>query len=363
MSSPHRFVVRRQVWTPPDAAGIRRLLPEKWERVAECRTADDAYAKCAALTADARRTLNPFHLGGPALFYQTSLPAFALHDFLLDADVTPPANSLSSSPTYPFWWVKNNRTFTPEQRDRVWAACDKLILFDVIEEDDREAAHVVVEYELARLPWYDELQSLMLDGGIVRSVHRSKRVANRAARILQELRREEAAEADLDDPEHVNVVGVSSVPLTGGLPSGVCHLVTRPGWAEGGEIEGQAVRKPLVALANPTSTADHRSTLIRRARRGVNPFRTQFRNQISGRALGEEWEDNNPELPNGLSFDDALEAVRKLPTPIPAPSDDTAEAWAAWYDRVVQWSPEYVDVIWGTFADFRLFEVIEVPLG
>lgn len=103
MSSPHRFVVRRQVWTPPDAAGIRRLLPEKWERVAECRTVDEAYAKCAALIADARRTLNPFHLGGPALFYQTSLPAFALHDFLLDADVTPPANSLSSSPTYPFW--------------------------------------------------------------------------------------------------------------------------------------------------------------------------------------------------------------------------------------------------------------------
>jgi hypothetical protein len=48
---------------------------------------------------------------------------------------------------------------------------------------------------------------------------------------------------------------------------------------------------------------------------------------------------------------------------LPAPPDDAAEAWAAWYDRVVQWSPEYVDVIWGTFADFRLFEVVEVPLG
>ena len=41
----------------------------------------------------------------------------------------------------------------------------------------------------------------------------------------------------------------------------------------------------------------------------------------------------------------------------------SAASRPAWYDRVVQWSPEYVDVIWGTFADFRLFEVIEVPLG
>jgi hypothetical protein len=87
MSSPHRFVVRQQVWTPPDAADIRRLLPEKWDRVAEFRTEDDAQRKYADLLADSRRTLNPFHLCGPCLFYQTSLPPHALHDFLLDGGI------------------------------------------------------------------------------------------------------------------------------------------------------------------------------------------------------------------------------------------------------------------------------------
>ena len=65
------------------------------------------------------------------------------------------------------------------------------------------------------------------------------------------------------------------------------------------------------------------------------------------------------ELPNGLTIEDALSAVRRLDTTPPPPESD--ELLADWYDQVVRWSPEFIDVIWGTFADFRLFEVVEVP--
>ena len=112
MSSPHRFVVRRQVYTPPDAAGVRRLLPEKHERVATFPKAEAAFADCAKRLAEVRRTTNPFQLGGSCLFYQTNLPAFAFHDYLLDHGLTPPPTSLTANPNYVFWWVKNSRTFT-----------------------------------------------------------------------------------------------------------------------------------------------------------------------------------------------------------------------------------------------------------
>lgn len=376
MSSPHRFVVRRQAWTPPDAAGIRRRLPEKWERVAECRTADDAYAKCATLTADARRTLNPFHLGGPALFYQTSLPAFALHDFLLDADVPPPANSLSSSPTYPFWWVKGSRTFTPEQRDRVWAACDKLTLFDVIEEDDREAAHVVVEETV--VPWPEaEMRDwrFSTDGGVIRSAYRTIRQANRVTKELEdEIRGGISPDVYSEDDPLLRFVGTVGVPLSGQNHLGTVHLAVRQSYAE--DIGGYrtaweradefnaGLRMPLLAFGSSPEASNHLDALNRRARGTVNPFALVWiGRQVNANRLFDERELPFRDLPNGLSFDDAVEAVRKLPTPVPAPPDDTAEVWAAWYDRVVQWSPEYVDVIWGTFADFRLFEAIEVPLG
>ncbi len=381
MSSPHRFVVRRQVWTPPDAAGIRRLLPEKWERVAECRTADEAYAKCAALTADARRTLNPFHLGGPALFYQTSLPAFALHDFLLDADITPPANSLSSNPAYPFWWMKGSRTFAPEQRDRVWAACDKLTLFDVIEEDDREAAHVVVEKV-----WRDDSLGFEQEAneyGWPVTACRRVRDAKHESRRREELRR--VGEGDLDSNcyEATDEVGrvpyyfhVQTVPLVG--ESGGCHVVVRQGFDHaGGYILGGperifqwnlGARVPLVAFADQAAAADHLRHLVQRARRSVNPFAVAWRDShgymFEQHPLFEDWDESRHGLPNGLTIDDAVDAVRKLDLALPAPETlFTTSDWVAWYDRVVQWSPEYVDVIWGTFADFRLFEVIEVPLG
>ncbi len=392
MSSPVRYVVRRQEYTPPTAAGVRRVLPEKWTAVATFAKPADAQAECAKQLTQARRTLNPFQLGGPNLFYQTSLPAYALHDYLLDHGLTPPPTATSSNPNYVFWWVKNNRTFTDDERVVVWQACDKLKPFEVVEEDDRNAAWLVVENE-----WLEQRRpSDTIDRGEeayyrvqvaerfqIRQAHRTRREAERAkTRLADELRAESQDDGllyfDTEGQSHdwaaAPFFGVRKVPAVGELTGPSAFVLARgrymdePTALPRSEVWEQLgygdEREPLFAVGDGETADQQASELGRRSRRTVNPFAVNgeplSRPPLTQHVLSDEPGEND-ELPNGLSIEDAVATLRRLDTTPPPP--DANDLLADWYDQVVQWSPEYIDVIWGTFADFRLFEVVEVPLG
>lgn len=385
MSSPVRYVVRRQEWTPPNAAGVRRLLPEKWTAAATFAKPTDAHAECAKLLAQACRTLNPFQLGGPNLFYQTSLPAYALHDYLLDHDITPPPTATSSNPNYVFWWVKNNRTFTDDQRAVVWQACDKLKLFEVVEEDDRNAAWLVVE-----VPWGNtdgDHWSTTAEGGFIRSAWRAIRDGRRTKEVADKEYRDRFSDSDEfhihwregyeeTDPylsrQQVPFAELARVQLVGTEPRPSVYLVARQAYAQkDGKLETDPAncRRNSGATAAVAGTTDRaeaerrRSDQIRKVRGTVNPF--TLLNDPTGWDLFEqlltEDEREDRRLPNDLSVEEAVQILFKLDTTPPPP--ESYDLLADWYDQVVQWSPEFIDVIWGTFADFRLFEVIEVQFG
>lgn len=385
MSSPVRHVIHRQEYTPPTAAGVRRVLPEKWTAVATFAKPEDAHAEWHQLTLAARHTLNPFQLGGSSLFYQTSLPAFAFHDYLLDHGLTPPPSATSSNPNYVFWWVKHNRTFTDAQRAVVWQACDKLKLFEVVEEDDRRTAWLVVE-----VPWanQDGCQWVTTaEGGSVRSAWRSIRDARRTKQADDDMLRERFDETDeftlhlrigheQSDPwlnrGQVPFADLLRVPLVEAGPLPTVHMLVRESSSlKYGKIEvdpsnnrrNSGARVAVCGATSRSVVEQEMAERVRMARATVNPF-----------ALLDDWdgrghfemlltvdERDDRRLPNDLTLEEAVEILRRLDTTPPPP--EANELLADWYDQVVQWSPEYIDVIWGTFADFRLFEVVEVPFG
>ncbi len=378
MSAPVRYVVRRQEYTPA-VAGVQRVMPEKWSAVATFPKLADAEAEYIKQLTHFRRTQNPFQLGGPNLFYQTSLPPYALHDYLLDHDITPPPTAATSNPNYVFWWVKNNRTFTDDQRAVVWQACDKLRPFEVMEEDDRQAVWLVVENE-----WLDQHNpTTAFYGGddlyrvqvaerfTIREARRTRREAERAKeRLANEMRADSeddglpyfAADGQNHEWATAPFFGVRKVPAVGELTGETAFVIARQRYADEPRAIQQSVvwehlgygdeREPLFAVGDGETADQHATALRRRTRRTVNPF------AVNGVPLSRPEDD---ELPNGLTVEDAFSAVRRLDTTPPPPESN--DLLADWYDQVVRWSPEFVDVIWGTFADFRLFEVIEVPLG
>jgi hypothetical protein len=387
MTAPVRYVVRRQEYTPP-VAGVRRVLPEKWAAVATFAKRADADTEHAKQLAHFRRTHNPFQLGGPNLFYQTSLPPYALHDYLLDHDITPPPSATTSNPNYVFWWMKESRTFSDDQRAMVWRACDKLTPFEVIEEDDRQAAWLVVENE-----WLEQQNGSFIDEGRTYRVQVAERFAIREARRTlrkaEQVKGQLAAELRCYDSEddgllyfdtegqshewvHAPLFGLRKVPAVGDLSaSRACVVCRRRGTEELGSLNRGPVWEqlgycdelhPLFATCDADAVGGWAAERTRIARRTVNPFAfvgaELFRPPLSTHAVTDNGSD---ELPNGLTLEDALSAVRRLDTTPPPPQSD--ELLADWYDQVVRWSPEFIDVIWGTFADFRLFEVVEVPFG
>lgn len=389
MTAPVRYIVRRQEYTTP-VAGVRRVLPEKWAVVSTFAKRADANSEFAKQLAHFRRTHNPFQLGGPNLFYQTSLPPYALHDYLLDHDITPPPSATTSNPNYVFWWMKESRTFTDEQRAVVWQACDKLTPFDVIEEDDRKAAWLVVENE-----WLDQTRSphFPFDAGEHRfrvqvaerftllGAHHSRREAERAkGRLADELREESEDDGllyfDADGQGHdwttAPHFGVRKVQAAGELAGETAFVVCRrrgseelsafTRWEVWEQLGYRDEMDPLFVVGDAETADAAVGEQTRIARRTVNPFAfvgaELFRPTLTTHAVTDNASD---ELANGLTIEDALSAVRRLDTTPPPPESD--ELLADWYDQVVRWSPEFIDVIWGTFADFRLFEVVEVPFG
>jgi hypothetical protein len=80
-----------------------------------------------------RRKVNPFEYC-TALADCTSFPPKVLHDWLLDAGLTPPTpKSQDDLTTWKVWWNKSKKTMTEQQRAKVWEALDRFRFFEVVE--------------------------------------------------------------------------------------------------------------------------------------------------------------------------------------------------------------------------------------
>jgi hypothetical protein len=138
------FVVERHNWRCYGPGWAR--LPGT-TRVQSFPTYEEAEADRCRRDAAARGQVNPFRCGGPALHYQTSLDEGRLHDWLLDAGLTPPKPGRKGR-DWAGWWQKARRGMTALQREKVWEALDKVRFFEVV-----ESPRWPVIYVLAQINW------------------------------------------------------------------------------------------------------------------------------------------------------------------------------------------------------------------
>lgn len=190
MADARRFVVSRIDWAEPGYGDAYSRRTARTFPVAAFDTFDGADADRAAREAAAREGANPFRCGGEALFYQSSLDAARLHDWLMDAGIEPP-ESPKAHVAWAAWWDAFAPKWTDEQRAHAWAALDKVRFFEVSEERPDRKAYVIVELNWQ---WEDEptLQADYEGGNTVRAF----RSRERAEAECERLNRERQAQAD-----------------------------------------------------------------------------------------------------------------------------------------------------------------------
>jgi hypothetical protein len=133
MSSDKRYVVSRIDWAESEYGDAYKRRTPRTVRVASFRSFDAAEFDRRRREAECRRQVNPFLYGGEALFYQSSLDAPRLHDWLMDAGIEPPANP-NSHAARATWWNAYAHTWSAEQLAHAWAALDKVRFFEITEE-------------------------------------------------------------------------------------------------------------------------------------------------------------------------------------------------------------------------------------
>jgi hypothetical protein len=139
-----RYVVRRLRWTEPGFSGHMQAYRRRLPAAIDVASFDDhsaARAECRRLELAARRGLNPFALGGGALFHQTSLDSGRLHDWLLDHEVTHPPGRFN----WRTWFYNASAILSPAQVMAVWDALDKVRFYDVVERPTR-VAHAALRF-------------------------------------------------------------------------------------------------------------------------------------------------------------------------------------------------------------------------
>jgi hypothetical protein len=166
MSATH-FVVERLGWRRTcfhrdrgDAWVGYVLLPGAERRLRSFDDRDEAQRFCHEQEQALRARANPFVCGGPALHYQSSFDEGRLHDWLLDGGIDPPGKLKSGKRAWGAWWA-GHALLTPEQREHVWKALDKVSFHRVVERPARPRAYVLLAREWA---YDDEVNYTREDG-------------------------------------------------------------------------------------------------------------------------------------------------------------------------------------------------------
>jgi hypothetical protein len=143
------FIVERFNWEPgnEEKTGFSRLPGSV--RVACFDDASVAEADCRQREIAAQAGVNPFHCGGPALHYLTSLDNGRLRDWVLDTELDPPAPEVS----WDQWWDEESGVMSDLQKEKIWQALDKVRFFRVVEGPAR-LVFAVVEVHWAFNHWF-----------------------------------------------------------------------------------------------------------------------------------------------------------------------------------------------------------------
>jgi hypothetical protein len=106
--------------------------------VASFDTLEGAEQQQRDLELAAREVVNPFATG-PAPHEQTYLPSFALRDWLMEDDVTPPPEGADTA-AWRTWWQVESPLWTADHRALVWDALDRVQFYEV---EARPAGQIV----------------------------------------------------------------------------------------------------------------------------------------------------------------------------------------------------------------------------
>lgn len=384
MTNRH-YLVRERTWVNP-ADTFYWLIPERTEIVATFANYEGALADCRRREEEARGPVNPFRYAH-TLFYQSSLDAPRLHDWLLDHGIEPPARADDCDPTtleWEEWWSQNVGTWSDIERTTVWEALDKVRFFDVADEPARTKAYVIVQICFSS----DDENFIEADpeGGKISFAFYEKSKADWHCRQRNAERQNAQYDTESDDyVDYVDRVGelngeqmaideaiyfeVLEVPLELGPKSGSLFIVTRAcigddGYTIDDDGANNGSRVPLKAFANRADAIAYRTELERRAWRTVNPFHLACAE--SSRAFATLFDVDDDRLPNGMSEPQILLAVQKLGLNAPrqADSHDMSGDWIGWWDATApHLSDKQLAEIWNIFSGFRLFEVTEAEAG
>jgi hypothetical protein len=137
---PGRFVVNRLNWH----AGKRGFLRLAGAfPVGDFEPRQQADAERWRLENAARRLVNPFATA-PAPYEQTSLPPFALRDWLLDTGIAPPPADADSA-GWASWWQAQAPGWSEDLRLKVWERLDRVHFYCVEERPSCRLVYLAVD--------------------------------------------------------------------------------------------------------------------------------------------------------------------------------------------------------------------------
>ncbi len=200
-----RYTVYRLRWRGTEDG---RSFFARRDPVSTHDTAEEADAARRAIEAEGRAGVNPFGCIGEAPFEQTSLPEFALRDWLADAGIDPPPEGFDAA-GWRAWWADRSPDWTADQRERAWRALDRVRFAEV----EARPAGGVVYAVVSSAQWYND--EWVTTHEMVTTAYRSReraeaecaRLAGEAEALRENLRArfEEASESD--DPDAMGEVG------------------------------------------------------------------------------------------------------------------------------------------------------------
>jgi len=137
-----RFVVKRLNWIEHYNGSWLRQPGEV--AVVSFATFEEADAERAKRESEMRKKVNPFACGA-AVHFWSHLDEPRLRDWLMDRGIDPPAAKNDGTTDWAGWWKKSGKKLSPEKRESVWEALDKMRFFMVREEPVRPVGYAVVE--------------------------------------------------------------------------------------------------------------------------------------------------------------------------------------------------------------------------